>query len=132
MVFQASGLTVNYTNYNFFQNKSKVVEEYEMSVSDEQYEKAMTLMAESAGKPYSMKEIFGFLYVLYMREWRYKRVKNPFGDGDKSYVCSELAAECIGVKDPETVTPEDLRRYCKQRGNLILRSIRPETRVLEL
>lgn len=128
MVFQASGLAVNYCNYEYFITKTKVVEEYEMQVSDEQYEKAMTLMAKAAGKPYSMREIYGYLYVLFMREYRYKRVENPFGDGDKSYVCSELAAESIGAKDPESMTPEDLRRYCKKTGNLILRSIRPELR----
>ena len=121
MVFQASGLMVNYCNYEYFQKKSRVREEYEMEVSAEQYDKAMGLMASAAGKPYSMREIFGYLYVLAQREWRNKVVSNPFGDGDKSYVCSELAAESLGIKDAESMTPEDLRRYCAKNGTLIQR-----------
>lgn len=130
MVFQASGLTVNYTNYNVFVKKSIVYEEYEMQVTDEQYDTAIKIMAEAAGKPYSVKEIFGYLYVLAMHEWFYKTVKNPFADGDKSYVCSELIAECLGAKDPESLTPEDLRRWCKEKGDLTLRSIHPALRAL--
>lgn len=119
MVFQASGLTVNYTNYQYFQRKSKVIEEYEMQVSDKQYDTAMTLMSKSAGKPYSMPEILGILYVLFMREWMKKCVKNPYRNGDKSYICSELAAECLGLWNTEAMTPEDLRRYCNKNGKLI-------------
>lgn len=119
MVFQASGLSVNYCNYNYFKNKSKVKEEYEIDVSSDQYLAAMKLMSKAAGKPYSYREILGYVYVLAMRQWFDRRVSNPFGDGDKSYVCSELAAECLGIKDAESMTPEDLRRWCVKNGRLI-------------
>jgi hypothetical protein len=126
MVFQASGLTVNYCNYEYFTSRNRIVEEYEVQVSDEQYDKAMHIMAKQAGKPYSMRELWGFIYVLAMRHWFSKRVKNPFGDGYNSWVCSELSGECVGAEDPESMTPEDLRRWCKKRGNLIPRSVHPK------
>jgi hypothetical protein len=37
VIFQASGLAVNYTASDVFESHSKVVEEYELEISEEQY-----------------------------------------------------------------------------------------------
>lgn len=119
MIFQASGLTVNYTNYSVFKKKNTVIEEYEIEVDDDTYAFAEMLRVMEAGKPYSMKEIIGLLWVLTMRGVGV-RVNNPFRDGSHSYVCVELAMMCVGLeRDSENVTQEDFRRWCETHGKLI-------------
>jgi len=121
MVFQASGLIVNYTNYRVFQERSTTIEEYEIEVPDEVYTLGEMLRVTEAGKPYSMKEIVGLLWILFMRNMG-RRVSNPFRDGSSSYVCVELAMRCVGLAvDSENVTQEDFRRWCADNGKLIYR-----------
>ncbi len=118
MVFQASGLWVNYCNYGIFQEKNKVIEEYEIEVEDDVYAFGEMLRVMEAGKPYSMKEIFGLLWVLAMRGLGVK-VKNPGRDGSNSYICVELAMLCVGLAaDSENITQEDFRRWCVKKGKL--------------
>lgn len=123
MVFQASGLCVNYMNYKVFQKKSKIIEEYEIEVDDDVYAFGEMMRVIESGKPYSMKEIFGLLWVLAMRGFGVK-VNNPFRDGSHSYICVELAMLCVGLeKDSENVTQEDFRRWCAANGTLIYKAI---------
>ncbi len=122
MIFQASGLAVNYCNFKVFQLKSKVMEEYEVKVSDDIYQLGEMLRIMESGKPYSMKEIFGLLWVLAMRGLGVK-VDNPFRDGSASYVCVELAMLCVGqTSDSENITQEDFRRWCAKNGTLIYKA----------
>lgn len=122
MVFQASGLSVNYCNFKIFQEKSKVMEEYEIEVDEETYEYGEMLRVMEAGKPYSMKELVGLLWILVMRGFGV-RAKNPFRDGSASYVCVELAMLCVGLQaDSENVTQEDFRRWCAAHGKLIYKA----------
>lgn len=119
MVFQASGFYVNYMNYKIFKEKSTVIEEYEIEVDDDTYQFAEMMRVMEAGKPYSIKEIIGLLWILIMRGFGIK-VKNPFRDGSDSYICVELVMLCVGLKaDSENTTQEDFRRWCKKHGKLI-------------
>ena len=112
MVFQASGFMVNYMNFKIFKEKAKVIEEYEIEVSDEVAKEGELLRITEVGKPYSMKEIFGLLVVLAARNLGFK-IKNPLRTGSHSYICVELVMTCIGLKaDSENVTQEDFRRWC--------------------
>lgn len=123
VVFQASGLTVNYTNYSVFTKKAVVIEEYEIEVDDFTFAMGEKLRVTEVGKPYSMKEIFGLLWVLFMRNLG-RKITNPFRDGSNSYICVELAMICAGLsKDSENVTTEDFRRWCEKHGKLVYKSV---------
>lgn len=123
MVFQASGLSVNYTNYKVFQTKCKVIEEYEITVDDETHALGEMMRVMEAGKPYSVKELIGLLWVLMMRGFGYK-VQNPFRDGSTSYICVELVMICVGLRhDSENITQEDFRRWCEIHGKLIYKAV---------
>ena len=115
MIFQASGLKVNYEFYDLFLQKEIIIEEYEIAVSDEQYAKSELFRITEAGKDYSMKEIFGLGYVLFMRQALKKRVSNPLSQGNQAYICVDVGACQIGYEDSGNLTPEDLRRWCKSR-----------------
>lgn len=122
MVFQASGMTVNYTNYSVFKEKNKVIEEYEIDIDDDTASLAEMMRVMEAGKPYSIKELFGLLWILAMRGFGVK-VNNPFRDGSHSYICVELAMICVGLsKDSENVTQEDFRKWCAAHGRLLYKS----------
>lgn len=123
MVFQASGLQVNYTNYELFKEKSKVIEEYEIEVEDETYEYAELLRITESGKPYSFLTVLGFVWILAMKGLGIS-VANPFSDGSKSYICVELVCDSLGMtKMSEHISPEDLRRWCARYGRLIYKRV---------
>lgn len=120
VVFQASGLHVNYMNFEVFKKAGNIIiEEYEIKVDNDTYEFGEMLRVMEAGKPYSIKELFGLLWILSMRGFGVK-VKNPFRDGSRSYICVELAMLCVGLgAESENVTQEDFRRWCKRNGKLL-------------
>lgn len=132
LVYQASGLRVNYEAYKLFLAEEKVVEAYTFdltlaeSILNEHFRK------EHVGDHYSWQEIVGFGWVLLMRKFG-RVVKNPFSGGDHAFVCvdiaaaqipynrtisSELVQRVLGVEaaGEGTMTPEDLRRYCQKNG----------------
>lgn len=113
VIFQASGLVVNMVGEVEFERKAVNVEEYDVPLTEEQYNRAMNMTISELGKPYSIKQVFGFLYVLTMRNLG-KKVSNPFSDGTHAYVCVELIADMLGLSNAESMTPEDLRRWCEE------------------
>jgi hypothetical protein len=119
MIFQASGLTVNYCAAEVFDLKNHIYEEYEVDVSDEQYEVGEKFRVTEAGKSYSMKQVCGFATVLAARQLLNKRIPNPYSNGNHSYVCVEVVTVCIGLADGESMTPEDLRRWCEKNAKLV-------------
>lgn len=115
LIYQASGLTVNYTAIPVFLEKNVVIEEYEIEVSDEQFDAAKKIRQSQVGKPYSVIQLIGFAWVLGCRKFG-KTVKNPFGNGPHAYVCCEIIADSIGLANGESMTPEDFRRWCAENG----------------
>ena len=107
-VFQASGLSVNEQIYEYFVTYETVVKEFQIQISDEQFAAGEAFRIASLGKPYSMKEVFGFGWVMLMKALG-KKVANPGKDGDHAYVCSKLVCLYAGINDAaENITPEDL------------------------
>ena len=119
IVFQASKISVNTCNWRYFQEKNKIVEEYSVEISDEQFAYAQRFCSEEVGKPYSVKQLVGFLWVIAMHAIG-RKVSNPLADGDHSFVCAEVVAECIGLENPESLTQEDVRRWCAKYGYRLL------------
>jgi hypothetical protein len=108
IVCQASGLFVNEQTYESFLSIEVPIKEFSLQITDEQFAAAEKFRLDSLGKPYSVREILGFGWVLLMRRFG-KKVANPFKDGDHAYVCSKFAALYAGIPDSdENLTPEDL------------------------
>jgi len=110
LIFQASGLKVNAEGSSSFASHSKIVKEITIEISDEKCMQIESFMCESLGKPYSIMQIIGMLWVLFCRNFG-KRVRNPFADGDHSYVCVELVANVLDIPGSEEMTPQDLYDY---------------------
>lgn len=107
LVFQASGISVNVENYDVFLDNHAVVDEMSFDITEERWDKIYSFMLKQLGKPYSFKALIGMLWVLIARRFG-KRVRNPFADGDHSYVCVELVAKALGIQGAEEMTPQDL------------------------
>ena len=115
IVYQASGTQVNFENGDVFLNKAEVVREFEFEISDEAFDRYMFFALKNVGKPYSVLQVFGIaLFSLFDLK------KNPFSNGSKYYVCSELVSEILyeigrfrydrNVFDK--LTPKSLFEFC--------------------
>jgi len=108
LYYQASGLYVNFTNDEHFKSVSKIIHEYEIEVTEEQYVQVMQFCIDNVSKPYSMKEIFGILV--------YRTLGKKIIDSDKTdtFICSELVGyilhilKIIGDEDLDYFTPRDV------------------------
>lgn len=115
VIYQASGLTVNYENYKHFLTHEKIIELYSLDLTDEDYEKLNKFRLQNVGLPYAGRELIGFLWVLAARQVLGEKVKNPLSTGDHAYVCVDIAAAHLPLGSTEgTMTPEDLRRWCEK------------------
>lgn len=122
LIYQASGLEVNYENTTTFLSIEDPQEFYEFEITDAQYSKNKLFRINTVGKPYSWQELIGYLWVLLARKFG-KRVRNPFSGGSTAYVCVDIAAAHLPI-DPELLgdgswTPEDLRLWCSTNGNKV-------------
>ncbi len=88
LIYQASGLAVNFVGLDFFLSKNTIVDEFDFDVSDETYVKLMQFCIDNAGKPYGSKQLVG----MGIKKLGFE---NPFRDGKQTYVCSEMAAYII-------------------------------------
>jgi hypothetical protein len=116
VIFQASGLEVNYIGQDKFNTLENVIAEFEIPVSEELKLKAVQYSISKLGTPYGVKHIFGIGIVLLARLFG-KKIKNPFADNGATMVCSELADDTLVVidenvtLDPETAMPIDVYNF---------------------
>lgn len=121
VIYQASGLAVNYQNINTFLSIEQPIEFYQFELTEAQDVRNKLFRITTVGKPYSWQEIIGFLWVLLARKLG-KIVRNPLSGGHTAYVCSDIAAAHLPA-DPEpldgSMTPEDLRLWCSKNGKQV-------------
>lgn len=94
LVYQASGLAVNFVGLEHFMDHNLVVDEFEFEISDSAYKKMMQFAIDNAGRPYGGKQLVG-MGIRKLGLWAGTGWKNPWADGHQTYVCSELAAYII-------------------------------------
>jgi hypothetical protein len=119
VVYQASGLKVNFISKKMFSSLELVAEEFLIPINKKTKLKVIQKAIDKCGSPYGVGQIFGFSLVLFMRLFG-KSIKNPFYS-KSSYVCSELVGDIlkeIHVKnseklDPSVMTPKDVYAYLK-------------------
>lgn len=117
LIYQASGVMVNFMGPDIFANKNVVVAEYEIEISEEKYVPMMQFCIDNAGKPYGMKQVLGLAYVR-LCELFGKTVKNPFSDGSNTYICCELIGFAMNeyaeeklISNQDNWTPKSIWDY---------------------
>ena len=117
LIYQASGISVNFMSPIIFNNLNSIIKEFNLSISDQAHKAMIQFAIDTVGKPYGIKECLG-LAIVRIAELLGKKIKNPFKFDGKTYVCSELASfmlkEYLNLnldQDINLITPKDLYTY---------------------
>lgn len=113
VVFQASGLSVNFMGKVFF-DENDVLDEFELSISEENKKKLLQFALDNAGNPYGIKIALGLALVRIASLFG-KKIKNPFGG---EFVCSTLVGHILkkfeGIDIPDSrdnINPKEVYDY---------------------
>jgi hypothetical protein len=123
LVYQASGLAVNFMNKQHFQEHNTVVQEFQIAISEEDKKAMVQFAIDSIGSPYGMKDCLGLAWVRFCEIFG-KKVKNPFDDGMKMWVCCELGyyvwktyVKKEQAVDAGDITPKSLYNQLNVKGS---------------
>lgn len=124
-VYQASGLSVNFMNIDIFKKENVTVEEYEFELPDDKKEELLRFFIKYAGASYALSSLFKLLAILAGRRVGIKL--NFKGDGDQTFICSELGAffteKILGIDVDGTIdymTPTDLNPIIRAHGKRVV------------
>lgn len=124
-IYQASGLAVNFMNIDIFRKENVTVEEYEFELDDNRKAQLIAFFIKYAGASYALSSLFKLLAILCGR--RLNRKITFKGDGDKTFICSELGAffakEILGLPLDGTIdymTPTDLNPIIRAHGKRVV------------
>lgn len=92
LIYQASGLAVNFMAPAIFDAHNVVVKEFSFDVTSQKKKEILQFCVDNAGVPYGSKELIGLGWVC-VNEKLGRKISNPFRDGRASYVCCELGAK---------------------------------------
>ena len=94
VIFQSSGLLVNFESPSIFSSAEYVYKEFPISISDATKQNIMQFCLDRVGLPYDLKGVFGLAIVKFMALFG-KKINNPFGSGDTTYFCSKVLDEIL-------------------------------------
>lgn len=122
LIYQASGLKVNFIGFNSFLSHNTVVASFKIKIMEEQKIKLLQKAIDYAERPYSIKQLIGLGFVRGCAFFG-KRIKNPFYDGDQAFICSELVANLLvdlgyEFEDLNNVSPKDIYEVLKNGQNV--------------
>jgi hypothetical protein len=117
LIYQASGAQVNFMGLEMFKAHALILSEFEIDVEDDKYKEFMRWAIVNAGAPYSAKQPLGILLIKL-----FNLRKNPFANGGRAWVCSELVGVLLSSffnikidnRDLETIGPRGIFDVCKQ------------------
>jgi len=112
LIYQASGLIVNFVGEDIFYAKNKDIATFSLDITKEQQVKLLQKAVDNCGKPYGVADLFGIGWVR-LGSLLGKKFKNPFADHGKTYICSELASTLLlelgfNFNNLDDITPRDL------------------------
>lgn len=116
VIYEAVGSNVRFVGENTW-NFNTVVEEYEWEVSEEEYKQILQFAIDTSGKHYGIFSMLG-LGIVRVASYLGITLNNPFSDGDKNFVCSELAAIIMKKyflnTSQDNIFPKDVNNVCKK------------------
>lgn len=110
-VLEASGTQVRMVEHSTWEKKNHVISELTYQLTKEQWYEVMSTLRAKTGTPY------GYLQLLSIAICEvFGLKKNPWGDENNSWICSELAYKFLKIinetpsEDPDRLTPYDIWR----------------------
>ena len=120
ITYHAAGHSVHFLGLNLFKQSVKPIHEFELTISQDQYKELLHYCFENSGTDYGIKQIFGIAIVKIAGLFG-KKISNPFSDGDKSQVCSELVGYVLSEilnreleLDLDIAGPKDIFKFLKR------------------
>lgn len=95
VIYQASGMAVNFMSIETFLGHAEIVKEYEFEISDFTHKALLKSAIQNLGKPYSVKGIAGIVTARLCQILDIKLSSNPFTDGRAAYICCELGVQVM-------------------------------------
>lgn len=95
IVYQASGLEVNFVSLDRFQEQNKVVAEFVLEVPDSKEKEISRYCLEVLGTPYGIRHLIGLGLVKLWKLLFNKTIRNPFRDRKNSEICVECVAKVL-------------------------------------
>lgn len=90
LIYHASHTCIHFLSEENFTAKSNILEEYEITLSDEQKKNLVRNAINRSGILYGIFEILGMAITRIFKLWFNKKIHNPFSDKEKTQVCSDL------------------------------------------
>ncbi len=117
LIYQASGLQVNFMGLQLFNGWETSLSEFEAYVTDDIYRDFMRWAIMNAGADYSLKQALGIGLVKL-----FNLKDNPISNDQRTWVCSELAGyvlnSFIGIHIDKTALdnagPKEIFDLCKK------------------
>ena len=117
IVYEASGTSLKFYNFNLWHTKNHIVDEFEFELTPAQYHDLLKITMTNAGVKYGFLQVLGIALVRL-----FSLSKNPFADGRASQVCSEIVGRFLeDVMDFDTkldldvAGPRDIYNYLQSR-----------------
>lgn len=116
LIYQASGVQLNFMSKKHFDSASIIVEEFEFEVSGEDFDSYMNFAVKESGAPYSIKKVFEIGIS--------KVISRPIDlvNDENIWVCSKLAGKVLKrffnneINEMEVLYsgPKDIYKICKK------------------
>lgn len=126
LCYHAQASSLHFLSYESFREHFKVIEEFELEVSEETMKKLVQYCIDNAGKPYGRLQLVGMAISRISYLWFSLKLQNPFADGEKTQVCSELvyhvAKEFLGnypKGNPECEGPRWINSWVRKFGKRV-------------
>lgn len=113
IVYEASGMMVHFKEGTAFEEHAETVHLFDVECGLESKKKIIQKCMDYSGNPYGLKQLFGILIVKILRIFG-KDIENPFADGNKTWVCSEIVSELLEELEitfpvnQDNITPKDI------------------------
>lgn len=111
LVYEAVGSGVRFVGTKYFQSKALEVEEFKLTLTEEEYKKLLKWCVENEGQPYGFLQNIGIVIANIL-----KLKSNPFKKGVN---CSEMIGRILAnrgykiTKDFDLLDPKDINNILK-------------------
>ena len=97
LVYHASHSSVHFSSWIEIQKENKIIREYKILVTDEQKRQILTSCIDMLDIHYGRLQLVGMMLSRLAKIWFNLNIKNPFADGSKTEVCSELQFQVLEI-----------------------------------
>lgn len=116
VIFQASSTMVNRCNIDIFRAHNRIIKEYVIDCTEEEFKEIWTWLSDKLGLDYSRTQI------MWISIKKLLRISGKSDNGDREFICSELAAKALRIKGislprrTDEITPSDLDKILEGLG----------------